>query len=140
MSAETIKKALSYILVAALLVATLIFTGTWIPKVGFMPEKLRLTAGDATVEGERGLLIDNSRIFILSEVIVDLNGKPWSEGYTTRFGEINAKSMGNWVSLSDFKKDGLTFPADGKIDKIEIYGLAHGQKFYSKIIAASIRR
>ncbi len=135
---DTIKKAITYIIVAVILILAFVYAGIWIPKAGFMPDKIELAVSDLTIDGERGLNIGNPRIFILSEVVIDLNGSPWSAGYTTRIISLNAKSNENWISISDFAKDGVAFPPDGVIERVEIYGIAHGQKFYSKIPAAKI--
>lgn len=132
MEKSPLSNILGFIAIVIAVALGTILLGIWIPKCSFMPKRVNIKAHYEVRKGTPGLLIQNHEDFGLREVVIDVNGSCWSEGYIHRIKFIAGRGDTYWLKLSNLRKHSERFPPDADIKRVEIYGLTERSKFYRK--------
>jgi len=122
------------------LIIGLIITGMWIPKAGFLPKRISISVLSENKRGQCGFMIVNRHSSSLMDVVIDVNGKPWKNGYCAGIPFFPTGKDPFWVSYSKLRKDGETLEWDSEIKKVEIYGTADNRTFHCKFLPHQLKR
>jgi len=129
-----------YILLIAAMVFGLILMGIWIPKVGFMPKVVSLRVYAQNTRDGSGFLIQNPHEFGIREVVIDINGSRFSQGYTCNVGFIPGGNETSWVKCSALRKDGVPFNPEMTVRRVEVYGYIDNRRCYRQLTPGQVMR